>query len=351
MAGAALALDLRHVEKRYGRSVHALKGIALQVARGEVFGLLGPNGAGKSTLVKILMTVIRPTRAEGWVLGEAVGTKASLRRVGYLPENHRFPRYLTGRQTLDFFAALSGAPRAIRRRRVAELLELVGMTEWADQPVARYSKGMMQRVGVAQALTADPELIVLDEPTDGVDPIGRRDIRDVLLRLREQGKTVFINSHLLSELEMVCDRVAILVSGQVARQGTMSELVGLRGHYELEVTGGVAPQRLGGVVRWTTPADGLAAAGGGAVLTGTTADGTAVQWKTTTADGSGTSAVLLTVGTTDVMRLQPLLDAVRAAGGCVVRLEPVQPTLEELFMEAVGAVEGGRRPGARLRAT
>lgn len=344
-SGASLALDLQHVEKRYGRSVHALKGISLQVLRGEVFGLLGPNGAGKSTLVKILMTVIRPTRAEGRVLGEAVGTKASLRRVGYLPENHRFPRYLTGRQTLDFFAALSGTPRGVRRRRVAELLELVGMTEWADQPVARYSKGMMQRVGVAQALTADPDLIVLDEPTDGVDPIGRRDIRDVLLRLREDGKTVFINSHLLSELEMVCDRVAILVSGQVARQGTMAELVGSRGHYELEVSGVRQPEELSPPVLWQTAEPAGGGSGGRTRRVGTLPDGLAVSWHVAADSGVTT----LTAATTSASAVQGLIDAVRTCGGAVVRLEPVQPTLEDLFMEAVSEVQGGSRPGARLR--
>jgi len=235
----SLALDLKFVEKRYGKKVHALKGVSLKVARGEVFGLLGPNGAGKSTLVKILMTVVKPTRAEGTVLGLPMATKEALRRVGYLPENHRFPKYLTGRQTLDFFAALSGAPRSWRKRRIPELLDVVGMTEWADQKVSRYSKGMLQRVGIAQALSADPDLVVLDEPTDGVDPMGRRDIRDVLVRLRNEGKTVFINSHLLSELEMICDRVAIMVSGRVARYGTLGELAVSRRCYEVEVEGGV----------------------------------------------------------------------------------------------------------------
>src|SRR6185503_4870394 len=190
----------------------------MRVHRGEIFGLLGPNGAGKSTLVKIMMTVIRPTHAEGTMLDHPIGHKPTLARVGYLPEHHRFPRYLTGRQTLEFFAALANVDARTRHKRAAELLETVGMSEWANKKVSQYSKGMMQRVGLAQALMNDPELVVLDEPTDGVDPVGRRDIRDVLLRLRDQGKTVFLNSHLLSELEMICDRVAILVQGSVAMQ-------------------------------------------------------------------------------------------------------------------------------------
>src|SRR3954468_20784505 len=192
-----LAIDLRHVAKVYRGRVHALQGIEMRVRRGEVFGLLGPNGAGKSTLVKIIMTVIRPTPADGTLLGPPVGHKPTLARVGYLPENHRFPKYLTGRQTLEFFGGLSNVDRRTARRRADELLSTVGMTDWAKKKVSTYSKGMMQRIGLAQTMMADPDLIVLDEPTDGVDPVGRRDIRDVLLRLREQGKTVFLNSYLL----------------------------------------------------------------------------------------------------------------------------------------------------------
>src|SRR5215203_1514297 len=229
-----LVIDLRNVTKVYKGKVQALRGIEMRVRRGEVFGLLGPNGAGKGTLVKIMMTVIRPTRADGTGLGKPVGHKPTLARVGYLPENHRFPRYLTGRQTLHFFGALAGMPRAARHRRSAELLDTVGMAEWADRPVATYSKGMMQRVGLAQALANDPDLVLLDEPTDGVDPVGRREIRDVLSAVRAQGKTVFINSHMLSELEMICDRVAILLGGAVARQGTMDDLAAAKQRYEIE---------------------------------------------------------------------------------------------------------------------
>src|SRR3954463_11320217 len=157
--GDELALNLSHVSKIYRGKIHALRGISMTVRRGEVFGLLGPNGAGKSTLVKILMTVVKPTRVDGTLLNQPVGHKATLARVGYLPENHRFPRYLTGRQTLHFFGALAGMPRAARHRRAAELLDVVGMSEWADRAVSTYSKGMMQRVGLAQALANDPDLI------------------------------------------------------------------------------------------------------------------------------------------------------------------------------------------------
>ncbi len=333
-------MELAHVDKRYGRSVHALKDVSLNVRRGEIFGLLGPNGAGKSTLVKILMTVVRPTRAEGFVLGAPVGTKSALRRVGYLPENHRFPRYLTGRQALELFASLSGTPRDERRRRVPELLEQVGMTAWADQKIGRYSKGMMQRVGIAQALAGDPDLVVLDEPTDGVDPVGRRDIRDMLLRLKAQGKTVFINSHLLSELEMVSDRVAIMVAGQVARQGTIGELAVNRRSYEIEVeANGTAypfaslfpPLRGGAVSVPPDPKEGVR---------GVLADGCWTHQRGNT----------LRVGESEASRIQPLIDGLRDAGLVIRRVQPIQPTLEELFMEAVEEVAGGgHAAGAKIK--
>jgi ABC-2 type transport system ATP-binding protein len=350
MTDSALAMDLTYVEKRYGKRVHALKGVSLKVARGEVFGLLGPNGAGKSTLVKILMTVVTPTRAEGTVLGRPVATKEALQRVGYLPENHRFPKYLTGRQTLDFFAALSGAPRSWRKRRIPELLEIVGMTEWADQKVSRYSKGMLQRVGIAQALSADPELVVLDEPTDGVDPMGRRDIRDVLVRLRDEGKTVFINSHLLSELEMICDRVAIMVAGQVARQGTLADLAVSRRSYEVEVE--AEPQAIetalsagGAVAAAPSPASAPAPVGGPPPLPGQVP---ARPWSLPSGLQFDVRGRLLRIQATQAAEVQPLLDLLRGGGVVLKRIQPVQPTLEDLFMEAVAETAGGDKPGARF---
>jgi ABC-2 type transport system ATP-binding protein len=182
-----LAIDLTDVAKIYKGKVHALQGVAMQVNQGEIFGLLGPNGAGKSTLVKIITTVVKPTRAAGKVLDHPIGHKPTLRRLGYLPENHRFPRYLTGRQTIEFFGAMAGMNRIDRKKRAGELLETVGMTAWADRKVGTYSKGMMQRVGIGQALINDPDLVLLDEPTDGVDPLGRRDIRDVLNKMKSEG--------------------------------------------------------------------------------------------------------------------------------------------------------------------
>ncbi len=318
------AIELQDVQKVYGRgkrSVHALRGVSLQVRPGEIFGLLGPNGAGKSTLVKIMMTVVRPDRAEGLVLGQKVGHKGALSSIGYLPEHHRFPRYLTARQLLEFFGAMSGVQRQTRRRRADELLDLVGMKQWADRRIDTYSKGMMQRVGVAQSLINAPQLVVLDEPTDGVDPIGRQDIRQVLLRLRSEGRTVFVNSHLLSELEMICNRVAIMVKGQVVRQGTISELASHRQWYELEITQDSS-----------SPARGIFGIDG--TGRGKLADGV---WLEIT---EAAESLVLKVGTADPHRAQEVLDRLRQ-GGCVIRrFEMVQPSLEALFMEAVGNGSG-----------
>lgn len=311
-----LAIDLHDVAKIYKGKVHALRGITMQVHRGEVFGLLGPNGAGKSTLVKIMMTVVHPSRAEGTMLGECVGHKPTLARVGYLPEHHRFPRYLTGRQILDFYAALAGVDRATRKRKAAELLDTVGMTDWADKKIVDYSKGMMQRVGLAQALMNDPDLIVLDEPTDGVDPVGRREIRDVLIHLRDQKKTIFLNSHLLSELEMMCSRVAILVQGRVVRQGTLDELTRESQRYEVMIAGDVPDAITSNPAIKVQP--------------------------------SGEGRFTVSIIGTDPEPVQPVLDALRAHHVTILSVKPARDSLEDLFMQAVVDPSTGKahKPGA-----
>jgi ABC-2 type transport system ATP-binding protein len=316
------AIDLQNVTKIYRRRVHALRGVSMQVRRGEIFGLLGPNGAGKSTLVKIMVTVVRPTTAQGMILGRPIGHKPTLGRVGYLPENHRFPRYLSGRQVIEFFSALAKSQRSSRRRRAAELLELVGMTPWADEKISQYSKGMLQRVGLAQTMGADPDLIILDEPTDGVDPAGRRDIRQALTQLREKGTTIFINSHLLSELESVCDRVAILVAGKVARQGSVDELTIARQCYVLELESPVWEQFAGA---FPGTFDGAPAPGRPA--RGTLPDGTWCEF-----DG-----VALRIGKTDPVEVQPTIDALRKGNLVIRRIQLVRPSLEDLFFETVTA--------------
>lgn len=321
-ANPTLAIDLHDVRKIYRGRVHALSGIEMQVRRGEVFGLLGPNGAGKSTLVKIIMSVVRPTRAVGTVLGKPVAHKGTLARIGYLPENHRFPRYLTGRQVLDFFGALAKVDRRTRKKRAAELLQTVGMIGAADRKIATYSKGMAQRIGLAQALMNDPDLILLDEPTDGVDPAGRRDIREMLNRLRSEGKTVFVNSHLLSELEMVSDRVAILVGGRVARQGTIDELTMAKQRYEIEIAADpalpdVLRHAVANVVHDLRPAP--------PAMRGRLANGSWVELQGNT----------LRLGTTEPAEIQAILDAIRGDGLLVRRVQIIRPSLEDLFIDAV----------------
>ena len=309
------AIDLHEVKKVYRGKVHALRGIEMQVHPREIFGLLGPNGAGKSTLVKIMMTVVRPTRARGTVLGRPMGHKPTLAKVGYLPEHHRLPGYLTGRQTLEFYAALAKVPRAVRRRRSEELLDTVGLSEWAKKKISTFSKGMLQRLGLAQALMNDPDLIVLDEPTDGVDPVGRRDIRDVLLKLRDEGKTVFLNSHLLSELEMVCDRVAILVQGTVATQGSLDELTAESRRYEIVIEGDPPT--------WIN-------------------ENPSLRSKAE----NGRSRLILMGAEPEP--IQPLLDRLRGEGRIILSVQPVRETLEDLFMRAITDPETGEimSPGA-----
>jgi ABC-2 type transport system ATP-binding protein len=339
-------IDLEHVSKTYAGGVQALRGIEMKVRRGEIFGLLGPNGAGKSTLVKILLTIIRPTQARGTLLGHPVGHKPTLARIGYLPEHHRFPGYLTGAQILDFYGAMSGVPRADRRRRAAELLDLVGMTAWATRRVRGYSKGMRQRIGIAQALVSNPDLVVLDEPTDGVDPVGRREIRTMLATLRERGNTIFLNSHLLSELEMVCDRVAILVKGKVFSQGTIADLTAHRQCFEIEIADADPVAAFASAVGVPVPA--AMPPGVESMPLGTLPSGVAA---TLTRTG-------LRLETIDARDIQPVIDALRTRGCTIRSVRALRPSLEDLFMEAVidpgtgaamppGAVEAGRQGGKR----
>ncbi len=205
--------------------VQALAGVSMEVNKGEVFGLLGPNGAGKTTLVKILLGSLRATSGTARLNNIEISNPAARNSVGYLPENHRFPSYMTGRQLLKAFGGMAGMSGEHIKSHTDRLLETVRMTEWDNTKIKKYSKGMMQRVGLAQALLNDPDIIFLDEPTDGVDPIGRREIRDVLLELKKEGKTVFLNSHLLSEVESVCDRVAILDRGKLLKIGPAKGLI------------------------------------------------------------------------------------------------------------------------------
>jgi ABC-2 type transport system ATP-binding protein len=212
------------------REVRAIDGVSLQVRRGTIFGLLGPNGAGKTTFVKTLLSAVRPTNGTALIYGRHASDPDARRPIGYLPENHRFPTYFTGAGMLDFYAALSGVDQARRKKLIPEQLELVGLSQWAGVRIGKYSKGMLQRLGLAQALIHSPTILILDEPTDGVDPVGRRQIREILVRCEERGVTVFVNSHLLAEVETLCREVAILHKGKVALTGKMQDLTAGKGY-------------------------------------------------------------------------------------------------------------------------
>ncbi len=215
-------------------SIVALDRAGLEVHQGEIFGLLGPNGAGKTTLVKVLLGVVQATSGQALLNGLPPSDPESRRKVGFLPENHRFPAHLTGLGLLEFSGRLFGFSAEEIEAQALPLLQTVGMERWANVKIRRYSKGMLQRIGLAQAMMGNPDLLILDEPTDGVDPVGKAEIRQVLLKLRGEGKTILLNSHLLSEVESVADRVAILVRGRVVRVDTMEALTVRRSQYEIE---------------------------------------------------------------------------------------------------------------------
>jgi ABC-2 type transport system ATP-binding protein len=300
-------IQTHNLVKQYGR-ITALKGVSLTVEKGEIFGLLGENGAGKTTFVKVLLGLTRPTSGDASLLDHSAGTTAVRKQVGYLPEDHRFPDYHTAHSLLDFYASLLEVPRAGRPQRIEAILGKVGLRERMHYKIRTYSKGMKQRLGVAQALFHDPTVIFLDEPTDGVDPVGRRKIRDMMLALKAEGRTIFLNSHLLGEVELVCDRVAILRRGEIVREGDVATLTRQRGLFIL----GLAPaqefpraeaQEMGYHVRQA-----------GAV------------WQIDLADGQS---------------IDPIVDLVRARGLSLRHLVEKRETLEELFLKTV---EEGENP-------
>ncbi len=208
------------------RRVRILHGIDLSVREGEIFGFVGPNGAGKTTTLKVLMGLIRPTQGHAHILGHDVSETAFRRHVGFLPENPYFYEFLTGREILRFYARVSGVAAPEREARIETLLGWVGLSHAADTRLRTYSKGMLQRIGIAQALIHDPQVVFLDEPMSGLDPIGRKEIRDLILRLQRDGKTVFMNTHILSDVEMLCHRVAIIVKGRIRWQGRIEDFLG-----------------------------------------------------------------------------------------------------------------------------
>lgn len=283
-----------------GREIRAVSNLTLRVPVGVKFGLLGPNGAGKTTFVKMLLSAVNSTSGSARLFGRDARDPEARRPVGYLPENHRFPTYFTGNGMLDFYAALSGLPASERKRRVPELLELVGLKDWGDVRIKKYSKGMLQRLGLAQALMHRPQLLVLDEPTDGVDPVGRRHIRDILNTLTGTGVTVFINSHLLGEVESFCEYVAILHKGTLALEGKISTLVAGRG---FRVTASGLPDSAWSQIR--SMGASIARAG----------EGVEVQ-----------------VATRD--EANQVIDEIRAAGAFIEGMTASTNSLEDVFMRA-----------------
>jgi len=206
--------------------VRVLHDLNLEVCEGEIFGYLGPNGAGKTTTLKLLMGLIHPTAGRAWILGRDVSDVAVKAKVGFLPENPSFYDYLTGREFLHFYGELFGIPYRERVKRIEELLDKVGLSKAGGLQLRKYSKGMLQRIGLAQALINDPQVVVLDEPMSGLDPVGRKEVRDLILDLKSRGKTVFFSTHIVPDVEMICDRVGIIVAGQLIRVGPLEDLLG-----------------------------------------------------------------------------------------------------------------------------
>jgi ABC-2 type transport system ATP-binding protein len=309
MAPVIEAEGLRKVYRsRFGtRRVDALDRVDLSVGAGEVFGLLGPNGAGKTTTVKILLGLTRPTAGSARLFGIPVSDPESRRRVGYLPEGHRFPGYLTARQTLSIFGRMSGMARSAVAARVPDLLARVRLSDWADVKVKKFSKGMTQRLGLAAALVHDPKVLLLDEPTDGVDPVGRREIRDLLRDEASRGRAILLNSHLLSEIELTCDRVAVLRRGRVAAQGRIADLTAQGSRYRMTAS----------------PVDETLLA----------------AFRDTGASVERVNGHIV-LGTRDLAHLNVLVDALRARGALLTELSPVRSTLEDVFVDLVRTGEG-----------
>ena len=309
LPSAGPAIETRSLAKQYGRTA-ALAGLTMRVERGEVFGFLGPNGAGKTTAVKLLVGLATPSSGDATVLGAALGDRAARRRIGYLPELFRYQGWLRAREVLEAHCALAGIARRDWTHEIDDALALIGLSDRAGDPVATFSKGMQQRLGLGVALLGRPDLVLLDEPTSALDPVGRQDVRNIIGELRARGTAVFLNSHLLGEVERVCDRVAIVNHGRVVAAGTLAELLG-------------APAVRIGVE--SLPADGL----GRLESFG----------RISYADGELVATELA------ADRVPDLVTAIVNLGGRITTVERERETLEERFMEllaAEGPTEHGR---------
>jgi len=297
-----MIIETDGLAKRYGRA-DALVDLTMRVDAGEVFGFLGPNGAGKTTAVKLLLGLARPTRGRGTVLGAPLGDRAARRRIGYLPELFRYQPWLRAREVLELHGRLIGGGIDRSRQAVDRILEEVGLADRADDLVGGFSKGMQQRLGLGVALLGAPALIVLDEPTSALDPVGRADVRAIIRRARDAGSTVFLNSHLLTEVERVCDRVAIVDRGRVLADGRLDDLLGVSA-VRIRVT--------------DLAADALAPL---------------ARFGPTTASDDG----WLTISGIDPSAIPDVVGAIVAAGGRVHAVDPGRATLEDRYLELIGS--------------
>ena len=320
------AIEVNQLTKIYkgGRGkieVTALNNFSLSVSKGEIFGLLGPNGAGKTTLIKTLLGVVFPTTGSAKVLGEDISNYKVKNKIGFLPENHRFPNYLTAEQTLKYFSQLGGNSSKNIDKRIDELLHLVRMSEWKKMKVSKYSKGMMQRLGLAQAMMNNPELIFLDEPTDGVDPIGRKEIRDILIDLKNNGTTIFLNSHLLSEVELVSDRVAIMNSGKLLKMGRVEDLTTTKEAYIIETANPVGNEFINAKYTGETSGDSLF-------------ENINIKLE---------SSTKLSVNVKDNLELNFVIDNLRKKGINIKSISIQKNSLEELFVSLITDERGGAK--------
>ena len=288
----------------WGRPVIAVDHLDLEVRKGEIFGFLGPNGAGKTTTLKILMGLIYPTSGKAWILERKVGDVAVKHQVGFLPEAPYFYDYLTAEEFLRFYGQLFGLGGQQLSERIAMLLSTVGLSEAQSLQLRKFSKGMLQRIGIAQALINDPHLVILDEPISGLDPVGRKEIRDLILRLKEQGKTVFFSSHILHDAEVLCDRVAILLMGRLVALGKVTELIGAKTTHSIEV-----------------------------VVEGLNPDGMERVRKIAESVIPQGERLLVVLPGQD--QLNEVLDLIRARQATLISVTPQKSSLEDLFMREV----------------
>ncbi len=302
-------IETQNLTKYYSKGkVQALEDFTIAVESGKIFSLLGPNGAGKTTLIKLLLGIIFPTRGTGSLFGKSIKDNHLHKKLGYLAENHRFPDFLNPRQILLYYGKMAGVPKHTIMEKTPQLLKLVNLEEWEGVKIRKFSKGMLQRLGIAQALINDPKLLFMDEPTDGIDPVGRKEIRDILMKLRERGKTIFLNSHLLSEVERISDQIAILKNGKLLQKGNVQDFISVKDKYQLKLKN--TPEYFHKLCK---------------------------EMNVETAMRNG--AYLISVN--DTQHLNRLIDQLRNRKTVIEAIIPHKITLEDFFIEVIGETKQG----------